>query len=124
MKTLTIILAVILFGLLAERFIFHTVKIDVEMDPPVLKASTFSQMTITIVSVNSLGFKTPFSRSEARFEIEEGANLIEMEKFIENNKVVIHSKGVEGEAIIGIYSLKSGILLRKLLIKILPGNFA
>jgi hypothetical protein len=123
MKKLTIILALILIGLLSERFLFHTVKINVEMDPSVLKASTSSRMTITIVSLNSLGFKTPFSKTEARFEIEEGTNLIEMEKFMENDKVIVHSKGLEGEAVIGIYSLKSGILLRKLLIKIVPGNF-
>jgi hypothetical protein len=93
------------------------------MNPPVLKASPLSSMTITVVPINSLGFRTPFSRVEARFEIEEGSSLIEIERFLENNKVNIRSKGIEGEAVLGIYSLKSGVLLRKLFIKIVPGNY-
>ena len=94
------------------------------MDPPILKASPFSEMTITISNVNSLGFKTPFSKVQARFEIEEGSKLVELENFVDNNKVKIKSKGFEGEVVLGIYSMKSGILLRKLSIKIVPGNLA
>jgi len=93
------------------------------MDPGVLKASPYSSMTITLQPLNPLGFKTPFSKIQARFEIEEGKNLIEMENFIESDKVIIRSKGIEGEVILGIYSIKTGILLRKLVIKIVPGNF-
>lgn len=94
------------------------------MDPPVLKASPFSEMTITICNVNSLGFQTPFSKVQARFEIEEGSKLVELENFVENNKVKMKSRGLEGEVVLGIYSLKSGMLLRKLSIKIVPGNLA
>jgi hypothetical protein len=35
---------------------------------------------------------------------------------------MVRSKGVEGEAVIGIYSLKSGAQISRVLIKIMPGN--
>lgn len=67
-----------------------------------------------------LGFKVPFSSVDVRFNIEEGSNLIEMVNESPDGKAVIRSKGIEGEAIIGIYSLKSGLQLSRLMIKILP----
>lgn len=93
------------------------------MEPPVLKASPLSQMEIKIVLKNQLGFATPFAKAEVRFETEEGENLIQLEHFIENDRVLVHSKGILGEAMIGIYSLKSGILLKRLLIKIVAGDY-
>jgi hypothetical protein len=36
----------------------------------------------------------------------------------------VKSKGKEGEAVVGIYSLKSGVELYKILIKILPKDVA
>ena len=110
--------------MLAERFILHTIKIDVDVEPPFLKASTYSQITITIIPKNSFGFRTPFSRFEARFEIEQGENLVELKNLTEKDKVILQSKGIEGEVIIGIYSLKSGILIRKLIIKIIKEEYA
>ncbi len=122
MKKLIIILAIILLALLAERFAFRTVHVDIEMNPPVLRANLTSEMTLTLTPKNSLGFRTPFAKSRARFDIEEGANLIELVQNMEYDHAVIRSKGIEGEAVVGIYSLKSGILLNKILIKIVPGN--
>lgn len=66
-----------------------------------------------------LGFKTPFGVTEVRFEVEQGASLVELQ-VISSGVAKIRSKGIEGEATIGIYSMKSGILVQKLLIKILP----
>ena len=93
------------------------------MEPSVLKASPLSQMEIKIILKNSLGFATPFAKAEVRFETSEGANLIELEHFMDNDRVIIHSKGIKGEATVGIFSLKTGILLKQLLIKIVPGDY-
>lgn len=93
------------------------------MEPPVLKASPLSRMEIKIVLKNSFGFATPFAKADVRFETTESANLIELEHFIENDRVIVHSKGIEGEATVGIYSLKTGILLKQLLIKIVAGDY-
>jgi hypothetical protein len=124
MKKLTIFLAIILLGLLAERFAFRTVKVNVEMNPAFLRASTTSEMSLKIIPVNSLGFRTPFAHQKARFDIEEGANLIELVQTIEYDHAIVRSKGIEGEAIIGVYSLKSGMLLNKILIKIVTNDYA
>lgn len=66
-----------------------------------------------------LGFENPFGKADVRFEIEEGGNLVDMTG-ASNSTVTVHSKGVEGEAVIGIYSLRSGVQISKVLIKIFP----
>ncbi|MCC7158877.1 MAG: hypothetical protein IT281_05005 [Ignavibacteria bacterium] len=117
-------MAVVLIGLLAERLIFTSADVKIEIEPPVLRASTNSELKIEVYRTNTLGFKTPFSNVELRFQIEEGSNLIEMTNETAAGSVKIRSKGLEGEAVIGIYSLKSGIQLKKVFVKILPRDVA
>ncbi len=93
------------------------------MAPPVLRASETSALTVSVFPVNLLGFRTPFGETNARFEIEQGTNLVQMED-VSPGVVKIRSRGMEGEATLGIYALKSGALLQKLLIKILPKDMA
>jgi hypothetical protein len=81
-------------------------------------------LILNVYPVNSIGFHTPFAKAEVRFEIVDGANLIELVNKVENNSVNVKSKGKEGEAVVGIYSLKSGLELYKILIKILPREVA
>lgn len=105
--------------LLCDRFVFTSAGVKIELKPEVLRASVNSELTINVFPVNNLGFKTPFGETNVRFEIEQGANLIEIRE-LSPGVAKISSKGIEGEATVGIYSLKSGILVQKLLIKILP----
>ncbi|MEO8511940.1 MAG: hypothetical protein ABI543_00140 [Ignavibacteria bacterium] len=123
-KKLLWVLAVILLLLLGDRFILTPNDIKIDMKPEVLRASVSSEMTINIYRTNLLGFKVPFSNIDAQFVIEEGKNLIELNGDGTGNSVIVRSKGVEGEAFIGIYSLKSGMQIRKVLIKILPRDVA
>lgn len=123
-RKLIVILAVILVGLLAERLVFTSSDIKVEIDPPVLRAATSSELEIKVYRTNVLGFKTPFSSVELRFQIEEGNSLIELTNEQAEGNLKIRSKGIEGEAIVGIYSLKNGLLLKKVFIKILPRDVA
>ncbi len=67
-----------------------------------------------------LNFKTPFRNIEVRFEVEEGKNLVELFDESPEGKVKVRSKGIEGEAVIGVYSLKSGAQINRILIKIMP----
>lgn len=71
-----------------------------------------------------LGFKVPFSKIEVRFQVEEGAGLIFLENESPDGSVTIKAKGIEGEAIVGIYSVKSGMQIQRVLIKILPRDVA
>jgi len=95
------------------------VKVNVDIEPPYLKASTVSSLTMKVYPLNTLGFRNIFGRSDVRFEIEEGGNLIELQNATAE-AVTVKSRGIEGEAIVGIYSLRSGVLISKVLIKILP----
>lgn len=71
-----------------------------------------------------LGFKVPFSAVDVRFTVEEGVNLVELVSESSEGSVTIRSKGIEGEAVVGIYSLKSGLPVKKVMIKILPREVA
>jgi hypothetical protein len=94
------------------------------MNPEVLRATIHSQMEINVYRSNMLGFKVPFSTVDVRFEIIEGANLIEFINESAEGNVTVRSKGVEGEAMVAVYSIKSGLPVKRVLIKILPKEVA
>lgn len=123
-KKLTIILAVILAALAADRIVFTSSDVKIDVNPEVLRASVNSEVLITVKRVNILGFEVPFSKVEAAFVIEDGANLVEFNGDPGSSSVKVRSKGKEGEATIGIYSVKSGMQIRKVLLKILPRDVA
>ncbi len=123
-KKLVWILAVIFLILLCDRLMFTSSDIKIEMNPDILRASTSSELAINVYRVNILGIKVPFSKIEAQFLIEDGNNLIELSGEQTGNSIIVRSKGIEGEASVGIYSLKSGMQIRKVLIKILPRDMA
>jgi hypothetical protein len=54
-----------------------------------------------------------------RFEIEDGVNLVELSG-VTGSTASVRSKGIEGEAVICIYSLRSGVQITRVLIKIFP----
>jgi hypothetical protein len=119
-KTLAIILSIVLIALLSEHYILTTSKFEVEINPPILKASENSELSVTVLPMNNAGFRTPFRKIEIRFQIEEGNSLISIIKEDKNGTLIIKSKGIEGEAVIGIYNLSNGLLLKKISVKILP----
>ncbi|HWA06721.1 MAG TPA: hypothetical protein VG961_09250 [Ignavibacteria bacterium] len=123
-KKLVWILAVILFILAADRIIFTSSDIKIDMKPEVLRASVNSEMIIEVYRVNIIGFKVPFSKIEAQFKIEDGNNLIELSGEENGNSIRVRSKGVEGEATLGIYSVRSGMQIRKIIITVLPRDMA
>ena len=84
-----------------------------------MRAAETSSLIITVYPVNLLGFRNLLGKTEVRFEIEEGSNLVDLLN-TENNSVTVRSKGIEGEAVIGIYSLRSGLQISKILVKIFP----
>lgn len=123
-KKLTIILAVILAALAADRLVFTSSDVRIDIAPEVLRASVNSEVLISVKRVNIFGFEVPFSNVDAAFVIEDGANLVEFAGEPGSSSVIVRSKGKEGEATIGIYSVKSGMQIRKVLLKILPRDVA
>ena len=88
------------------------------MDPAILHAATNSELTMKVYPANLLGFKIPFKNAEVQCVVEDGVNLVELVYIMGTNTAVIRSKGIEGEAIIGIYSIPTGIPVSKVVIKI------
>lgn len=95
-----------------------------EVKPEVLRASHNSQLEISTYRANMLGFKVPFSRVDVRFAVAEGSNLIELVNESPDGSVTVRSRGIEGEAIVSIYSIRSGLEIKRVLIKILPRDVA
>ena len=116
-------LAVILLVLVADRLIFTSSGIKIKLEPEVLKASNNSELEINVYRSNLLGFGVPFGKVDVRFVIVEGTNLVEIIGESADGKAKIRAKGIEGEAVIGIYDIKSGMLISRVMIKIMPGNF-
>lgn len=110
--------------MLLERVVFTTSKFHIETNPKILYAASRSELVIEVIPVNILGFRTPFSKASSVFVIEEGNNLVEIIPLEGVGSAVIKSKGKEGEVVIGIYSVKSGAFLGRVLVKILPGEMA
>ncbi len=104
--------------------VFTSSEAKVEVKPEVLRASTSSSLEIKVFRGNMLGFKVPFSEVDVRFVVEEGTALVELVNESPEGTVTVRSKGVEGEAIVGIYSLKSGLQIKRILIKVLPRDVA
>jgi hypothetical protein len=123
-KKLTIILAVILAVLAGDRLIFTSSDFKIDMNPDVLRASPNSEVLLSIKKVNILGFEVPYSKMEVQFVIEDGGNLVEFVGEQGSNYARIRSKGKEGEATIGVYSVKSGMQISKVLLKVLPRQVA
>lgn len=110
--------------MLGERFLLTSTGVTIKLEPEVLKAAATSELEINVYKSNILGFRVPFAVSEVRFAIEEGANLIEIINENPDGFCRIRSKGIEGEAVIGIYSLRSGMQVSRVLIKVLPRDLA
>lgn len=110
--------------MLVDRLLFTSTGIKIELKPEVLKASTSSELEIKVYRSGAAGFKVPFTTADIRFEIEEGANLIEIINDSPEGYAKIRSKGIEGEAVIGIYSLRSGMQVSRILIKVMPRDVA
>jgi hypothetical protein len=117
------ILFVILLLLLADQFVFTLNDYQIKLSPELLKASETSELTIEVFKKNILGFKIPFSQADIDYRIEEGNNLIILET-VSSNSARVKSRGKEGEAIIGIYSKKTGIMIKKISIIIKPRDLA
>jgi hypothetical protein len=92
------------------------------MNPPVLHADENSELTLNVYPANLLGFKIPFKEAEVQFVVEDGANLVELVYTMGTSKAIIRSKGIEGEAVIGIYSIPTGVPVSKVIIKIISSE--
>lgn len=114
----------VLLALLSDRFVFTTSSAKIKLHPEMLRANINSKLQIRVFASNLLGFKVPFREVQVRFVIEEGSNLIEIVNESEEGTATVRSKGIEGEAAVGIYSLTSGLQINRVLIKILPRDAA
>jgi hypothetical protein len=114
---LTVILSFILLILLAERLIFNTSDIKVNIEPDHLYATPGSELLIRLSPYNSLNFKNPLGNVNAAFEIESGRTLADIIDAT-SNSAKIKAKGLEGDLVVGIYSAKTGMLIKRINIKI------
>lgn len=110
--------------MLLERFIFSTSTVLVKLEPEFLRANPSSELVITAIPLNKFGFRNILGSTSVAFNIQEGTNLVEVIPSTEKDRAIVRSKGKEGEAVIGVYSTKSGLILQQVVIRILPRDYA
>lgn len=103
--TIYIIIFLILIISLSYYFLYNIYGDEIRREPQNLFADPTSEMEITVIPINALGWKAILRKSTASFEIIEGKDLIEI---IESNdlkgRIKIRSKGNPGTVGIKIKS--------------------
>jgi len=112
-------IGLVVFAILFH-YIFHIYEIDYKISTNFLYADYNSEVTIEVIPVNSWGFKAPFREARAKFEIEEGSNLVDIVLSDSvKGKLVLRAKDIKGNVSIKIkseYSLFPGLIE----IKVIP----
>jgi hypothetical protein len=86
-------------------YVFNVYETEIETEPKNLFADNRSVIVISIYPVNALGYKIPFRKINAGFEIKEGRDLIEIVKEDDKNGcMVLRAKNMTGKVIIYIKS--------------------
>jgi hypothetical protein len=97
-------------------YVFNVYETEIETGPKELFADNHSVATITVYPVNALGFRIPFRKINADFEIKEGKDLIEIVKEdTKNGIIVLRAKNRTGKVVIYV---KSKYSLLPLLVEI------
>jgi hypothetical protein len=91
--------------LLIFYYVFNIYETTIETKPENLFADKQSEVTISITPVNAFGFKVPFRKIPAGFEISEGKDLVDIIKEDDKNgSLILRAKERTGKVVILIRS--------------------
>jgi len=100
-------------GLIFYKYFINIYETTVSVEPAELYADNQSLATVSVVPLNSLGWKALFRTSPAEFEIIEGGSLAEI-VFMDSGKgkLILKAKSVTGRIVINIISEYSLLPMR------------
>ena len=98
---LVIIILIAIIGLASYSYIFKIYETKVETSAQSLFADNNSTVIISVVPVNSFGWKAPFRKSKAAFEIREGKELVDIVSEDDSSgTLILHAKYKTGKVIV------------------------
>ena len=102
---ISIFIAILIIGFFVYQYLIKIYEATLKVEPQNLFADNQSIVTISVIPVNSFGWKALFRSSPAEFEITEGSKLVEV-KFLdkENGKLILKAKSETGKVVVRIKS--------------------
>jgi hypothetical protein len=94
-------LVVLIIMFFAFQYIFMIYEVTYDVSPKKLFADNSSTITISTSPVNAFGWTPPFRTSSAVYEIQEGADLVEIiEQDVEKGFIRLRAKDKTGKVVI------------------------
>jgi hypothetical protein len=92
----------VLAGFILHYFIFSIYEINIVVKPKEVFADASTEIQVTVVPINAMGWDVPFRTVNAKFKILEGTSLVTT-KIVneEDGFILLQSTGTEGK--VGIY---------------------
>jgi hypothetical protein len=92
----------VLAGFILHYFIFSIYEINIVVKPMEVFADASTEIQVTVVLINAMGWDVPFRTVNAKFKILEGTSLVTT-KIVneEDGFILLQSTGTEGK--VGIY---------------------
>jgi hypothetical protein len=112
-----VFLIIILFG---YQYLISIYEVDIRTDPDILYADNNSECIISCVPLNSLGWKVPFRKAKAIFQIREGEDLIEVIQLDEEKGLLRIKAGVKTGTVVIHVRPEKALLPSLVEIRILP----
>ena len=97
-----VFIILVLAGFIFHYFIFSIYEVKIIVKPKVVFADPSTEIQVTVIPINAMGWDVPFRTVKARFKILEGTGLETIK--IVNEKdgfILLQSTGTEGK--VGIY---------------------
>ncbi len=102
------ILIILIIGFFFYQYVIKIYESTVKVEPQNLFADNQSIVTISVIPLNSFGWKALFRKSPAEFEIIEGGSLVEIELLDkEEGKLILKAKSDGGKVVVKIKSKHS-----------------
>ena len=99
------IFIIVVIGFLFYQYIIKIYESTVEVEPKNLFADNQSTVTISVIPLNSFGWKALFRNAPAEFEIIEGNTLVEiLQHDKENGKLILKAISSTGKVVVQIKS--------------------
>jgi hypothetical protein len=101
----TIIISSLIVGFLFYHYFINIYEVTISAEPKALYADNQSEVVISVVPLNSFGWRALFRTASAEFEIIEGLPLVEIIKIDRvNGKMILKARSEKGKVIIEIKS--------------------
>jgi len=100
-----VIISFLISGLLFYQYLINIYEITVTAEPKALYTDNQSKVIVSVVPLNSFGWKALFRTVTADFEIVEGISLVEIIKIDkQNGTLILKAKSESGKVVVQIKS--------------------